>query len=249
MGGGIPTGAIKSLEAPVEIDERSMTIEDELEPYHEGEIAVLHLYRTLYRDGYFNTICLPFDLATLTGTPLEGGELYTFESAEKESEGLLEVVMNEATEIEAGIPYLIRWSPSTPEIIPMPLVFHDVHIKDIEGQTIGASNEVQFVGNVPRKTLINGNHNQLFVGANDILYWPNTNDPMKGFRAYFQVPTSGPAMVPKGTRARIVLHHNTATSNENVQRDNIQCTKIIENGQLIIIKNGLRYTAQGQLIK
>lgn len=247
-GGGIPTGAIKSLEAPVEIDETSMTIEEELDPYHEGEIAVLHLYRTLYRDGYFNTICLPFDLATLTGTPLAGGELYTFESAEKEGEGLLNVVMNETDHIEAGKPYLIRWASTTPQIIPKPLVFHDVHIEDIVGQTVGTLGGVQFNGNVPRKSLTNGDRNLLLVGDANVLYWPGSGSAMKGFRAYFSVPTSGPAMVPKGSPARIVLKHNTPTGLDNMSEP-VQCTKIMERGQLIIIKNGLRYSPQGQRIK
>lgn len=32
---------------------------------------------------------------------------------------------------------------------------------------------------------------------------------------------------------------------EDVQRDNVQCTKVIENGHLVIIKNGIRYDALG----
>ncbi|MBQ4393829.1 MAG: DUF5123 domain-containing protein [Paludibacteraceae bacterium] len=36
---------------------------------------------------------------------------------------------------------------------------------------------------------------------------------------------------------------------DNVQGDNVQCTKVIENGQLIILKNGMKYNAQGALVK
>ena len=35
-------------------------------------LAVQLTGRTLYKDGDWNTLCLPFDLASLTGTPLEG---------------------------------------------------------------------------------------------------------------------------------------------------------------------------------
>jgi hypothetical protein len=31
--------------------------------------------RTLFKDGAWNTLCLPFDLSSLTGTPLEGATL------------------------------------------------------------------------------------------------------------------------------------------------------------------------------
>ena len=35
---------------------------------------------------------------------------------------------------------------------------------------------------------------------------------------------------------------------ENVQSDNVQCTKILRNGQLFIERDGKTYTAEGQVI-
>jgi len=43
--------------------------------------------------------------------------------------------------------------------------------------------------------------------------------------------------------------YDVATDIENVQGDNVQSTKFIENGMLIIEKNGVRYNAQGQIVK
>ena len=40
----------------------------------------------------------------------------------------------------------------------------------------------------------------------------------------------------------------TATGVEDVQ-NNAQCTKVLENGQLFIIKNGVKYNTMGQIIK
>jgi len=40
-----------------------------------------------------------------------------------------------------------------------------------------------------------------------------------------------------------------ATGMENVQGDNVQSTKVLENGVLYIIKNGVRYNVQGQIVK
>lgn len=42
---------------------------------------------------------------------------------------------------------------------------------------------------------------------------------------------------------------NQATGVENVQSDKAQCTKVIRNGQLILIKDGKEYNAQGLIIK
>jgi hypothetical protein len=48
--------------------------------------------------------------------------------------------------------------------------------------------------------------------------------------------------------ARIIKEEQTATGVDNVQGDNIQCIKMIENDQIIIIKNGVKYNVQGQVI-
>ncbi|MBO6305979.1 MAG: InlB B-repeat-containing protein, partial [Paludibacteraceae bacterium] len=51
-------------------------------------------------------------------------------------------------------------------------------------------------------------------------------------------------------RLRFVFsEEQTATGMENVQGDNVQSTKVLENGVLYIIKNGVRYNAQGQIVK
>ncbi len=51
-------------------------------------------------------------------------------------------------------------------------------------------------------------------------------------------------------RLRFVFsEEQTATGMENVQGDNVQSTKVLENGVLYIIKNGVRYDAQGQIVK
>ena len=67
---------------------------------------------------------------------------------------------------------------------------------------------------------------------------------LKAHKAYATI-SGGAAYAPK--KLRFVF--NAATGVTNVQRDNVQCTKVIENGVLYIIKNGVRYNAQGQVVK
>ena len=250
-GGGIPTGAIKSTAAPVVIGETDMDIFDKLDLYHDGIINTLHLNRTLYRDGYYNTLCLPFSMtpAEIAASPLEGCELFEYLRAEKNGSGL-DIYMRPVSTITAGTPYLIKWEPTDPELIPMPLVFHDVHITALVGDTIGTKDEVRFAGNIAIGTVELLNVNHLFIGAANTLYWPDQNETrMKGFRAHFRVPTSGSVAVPKHTPARIVLQSNVATDIENVQKDNVQSTKLIRNGQVYILRNGKIYSILGQTIK
>lgn len=52
-----------------------------------------------------------------------------------------------------------------------------------------------------------------------------------------------------GAPMRVRFVFDAATDIENVQGNNVQSTKFIENGMLIIEKNGVRYNAQGQIIK
>jgi hypothetical protein len=51
-------------------------------------------------------------------------------------------------------------------------------------------------------------------------------------------------------RLRFVFsEEQTATGIEDVQGDNVQSTKVLENGVVYIIKNGVRYNVQGQIVK
>ena len=64
--------------------------------------------RTLYKDGAWNTLCLPFSL-TLAGSPLAGAEARTLESATL-TDGTLDLQFGDAvTELVAGTPYIIKW--------------------------------------------------------------------------------------------------------------------------------------------
>jgi hypothetical protein len=89
----------------------------------------------------------------------------------------------------------------------------------------------------------------LFLGENNTLYWPKaSNSTMKGLRAYFTVNTPSlaglrvrlidkPAEVPTGVEQTITNDQSPITN------------KIIRDGQLLIIRDGKTYNAQGALIK
>ncbi len=65
--------------------------------------------RTLYQDGDWNTICLPFDVA-LEGSPLEGATAMTLETATLNNGTLTLNFGNPVTTLKAGTPYIIKWS-------------------------------------------------------------------------------------------------------------------------------------------
>lgn len=234
-------------------DEVHTDIKAELDAWLDMTVSQITIDRTLYRDGAYNTLCLPFSLSEdeIAASPLTGAQIFKFVRAEKVSDAQLNIEVEDTTGIKAGVPYLIKWAPASPEIIDGGhLTFHNVYIRTTDGQTIGGTGEVQFVGNIPRAQMENGDHNNLFIGANNTLYWPNTDNKLKGFRAYFQVPTFGANAVARNTPARIIERHETATGMEQMTNDKLPITqKIIRDNQIYILHNGTMYNVQGQEVK
>ena len=250
-GGGIPTGAIKSsIAAPVLVDETDTDIFDKLDLYHGGIINTLNLNRSLYRDGAYNTLCLPFSMtkSEIDASPLTGAQLFEYLRAERDGSGLL-IYMRPVSEITAGVPYLVKWEPTEPELIPMPLVFHDVHITALVGDTIGGKDSIRFAGNIAIGTVEENNVNHLFIGGANTLYWPQGDTRTKGFRAHFRVPTSGANAAPRNTPARIVLQKETTTGIESIEPSTIRVQKIFRDGKVYILRDGKLYTILGQDIK
>jgi len=87
----------------------------------------------------------------------------------------------------------------------------------------------------------------LFLGAENTLYWPNTAGNIKPFRAYFSIAGGGPSYIRRGMPAQIVETDGTEGI-DNTRSEKI-AAKTVENGMLIIEKNGVRYNAQGQIVK
>ena len=65
--------------------------------------------RTLYKDGAWNTLCLPFSLTVLEGSPLEGATVKTLASTAFEGGTLTMNFTGDITSIEAGKPYIVKW--------------------------------------------------------------------------------------------------------------------------------------------
>ncbi len=237
----------ESNSGPQTSDEVHTDIKAVLDNYLQTTIN-LKIARVLYKDGSFNTLCLPFDYSAeriAAHEFLQGCELFTFDSAEQLGESQLDIRMSPATEITAGVPYLVRWANTG--AVSDYLTFNGVTITKTVGDTVGEGS-VRFIGAIGRQQLGEVNDkNYLFVGANNTLYWPNTNNHLRGYRAYFRIFNSGPVPAPRhGTPARIVLQPQVATGIGITDSATLKSAKRIENGQLIIVHGGVRYNVLGQ---
>ena len=233
--------------------------EAEANPEVQNVTTNLTIQRTLYKDGYLNTICLPFALATLDGTPLEGGEIFEFDHANVDMSGTsasLDMVVTPTDNMEAGKPYFIRWA-NTGEILEE-MEFKNISITQTTGLEVeGSEGNVRFKGflgmkHIEKEDELSSDYCNLYLIAGNQFRWPIANDQtnMKGFRAYFRVYVGGGAINSprRGMPSRIVFGEKTTTGVENAAVQN-GVVKAIENGQLVIIREGVRYNAAGQIVK
>ena len=68
--------------------------------------------RTIYRDGDWNTLCLPFALsaAQIAASPLSGTTIMELDGTHSDlTDGTLTLNFNAATEMVAGRPYIVKW--------------------------------------------------------------------------------------------------------------------------------------------
>jgi hypothetical protein len=229
-------------------------VETFLTTYDGQTIEELIIDRPVLNNMY-NTLCLPFDMnaAQIAASSLNGVEIREFTGASVEGTTLNLSVGDPVNAVVAGRPYFVKYSAASQ--------LDDLHFEDVTINNALLDNMavtfdgVTFKGTFTPFLMPNGLNFQggyLFLGQNNQLFWPNTSNPLKPFRAYFyvDVESSTPGNAPKyrGMPARIVEGKNAATGVENAQSAN-QSTKVIVNGQLIIIKNDVRYNAQGQIVK
>ena len=207
------------------------------------------LMRTFYA-GMWNTVCFPFALSSsqIAASGMSGATFYTLTSVTGDAAEGLDFNVSEVTSLSARTPYLVQVSGSN---IVNP-VFESVTLDGsaFTNNTTGTDvDQTKFFGTVhPTDLAIGENSGFLFLGQNNTLYWPNTANKIRAFRAYFY---SGDGVVQSvHPRVRIVLQNQTTTDlSEQSEQSALSVKKYMENGSLVIEKNGIRYNAVGQEIK
>jgi hypothetical protein len=201
------------------------------------------LYRKL-QSGMYNTICLPFGLTTLNGTPLAGASVLEFVDYAEEDKGgepVLKLNFEEVTAMQAGVPYLIK----PLQDIKDPMLFDNI----VMGNSVGAQ-EREFDGitfrGVMKPTEL-PNQNILMLVANNRLA-TSTGGTMLGNRGYFVIGDNLQNM-PK--RAEIAIVKGAPSSDDYIHIDDYQpsVTKVLENGVILIIRDGVKYNLMGARVR
>lgn len=151
-----------------------------------GKTIDVKLTRSL-KAGLWNTICLPFDVtAEQVESVLKAtGNVKEFD---KEDKATATIFFKPATEMKAGVPYLIK--PTEDATV---LNFKDVTINNVEEIDRINGNDYCICG-VFGKYTMKTNGTELFLNAAGKFVAPAAaTNTMKGFRAYFMVPSGASA--------------------------------------------------------
>ncbi len=188
----------------------------------------------------YNTFCLPFALSAVQMAEFFGAgyDLEELTSSSLDEEGVLTLSFTQVTALEAGKPYLLQ--PSVNVVNPS---FEGVAITVTSPLTVETSYADLKALYAPTE-LEGGNHNLLFLGEDNTLFWPENTGNMNAFRAYFVVKGAAANAV----QARIGRAESQTTAIDN-QKSHIDNHKYMKDGQLLIERNGIIYNAQGQTIK
>ena len=162
--------------------------------------------RTLYRDGAWNTLCLPFDV-TLSDSPLDGATARYLTSASVSGSTLTLNFSDPVTTLYAGEPYIIKWDAASENIVSP--AFTDVRIDSYnwnydtdelnsdadDTNDVQTDQRVRFIGTYAPLPFTPGDKSILFMGSANTLYYPLDGASINAHRAYFKIgdDTSDPA--------------------------------------------------------
>ena len=174
--------------------------------------------RTLFKDGDWNTLCLPFDL-DIADSPLDGDgvDVRTL-STSGFSGGTLTLTFTNAgavTEMEAGKPYIIKWNNTGQHLTENDLVFTGVTVSSTAADV--STEWVNFCGTYSPEFIYEDGtekHN-LYLGDDNKLYYPTATDfKVKSFRGWFMLKKGLTAGEPAGVR-QFVLNFDAGSADDS----------------------------------
>ena len=143
--------------------------------------------RTLYKDGKWNTLCLPFDV-TIAGSPLAGDNVVAkvLNTSSKLENGTLTLNFSDApATIPAGTPFIIKWDGDGSNNLVNP-VFMGVTISNANRDVTSTDGKVSFKGTYAYQAFDSEDKSILLVGGSN-LYWPQNGASLGACRAYFKL--------------------------------------------------------------
>ena len=220
--------------------------------FYAGNNNVTLTGRTLYKDGEWNTLCLPFDVKAdnyiLEGATVKELDFYGWYDKENNRYPQQPESFDQGPFYQTGFDtetgtlslYFIDAKADDDDILikaGMPylikwdkaednitddLTFGNVKVLNSPYNVTSEDGYVSFVGNFSPVTL-NGN-SVLYISSGNTLYYPETTNDVNSFRAYFQLNKGLTLSDPVSGVRNFVLN----ISDEGTQVTGIDCTEITE---------------------
>lgn len=205
--------------AEITLDENSDNIVEAAENVN------VTLKRTFFHDNAWNTLCLPFDVdANKVATAFAGAEIREIDP-NKCTANTIQFVP--ATEIKAGVPYIIKWNENVAEAKPFEKTFEGVTLI-AEPKPVKVNNDITFTGFYNKTTADKLGESVAAIGAENKLF-KVTSGEMKGFRAAFVLNSNA-----QPSAIKLVID-GTATGIEDLVIDGVKA-------------NGRVYNLNGQYV-
>lgn len=220
--------------------------EEDINVIEDYDNANVTLTRTFYHDNAWNTLCLPFDVADASAA-FDGAEIREIDLS-KCTGNTIQFVP--ATEIKAGVPYIIKWNDNVAEAKPFEKTFEGVTLV-AEPKPVKVNNDITFTGFYKMTAASElGGTSVAAIGAGSKLFTVGEGK-MKGFRAAFVLSSNAQAskykVVIDGTATGIEdLVIDSAKANGRVYNLNgqyvgnslngLQPGLYIQNGKKIVVK-------------
>ncbi|MCI6208757.1 MAG: hypothetical protein MR649_05560 [Prevotella sp.] len=205
--------------APITLSEAADDTDTKIKN-NNGKTLDVTLARTLTANAW-NTICLPFDVTAeqIEDVLKSKGNVKEFD---REDANTPTIYFKDATTMTAGKPYLIK-----PTVAATELVFKGVTIKNVDALDRMVGDKYNMCG-VFGKYEMKTNGSELFLTTQGKFAVPApTTNVMRGFRAYFLVPTNTAG-------AALNLSFGEATGIDGVAADAVKNVKVYNvNGQYV----------------
>lgn len=208
-----------TVKFPYTLDE---TVDNDIEA---KENVYVTLKRTFFHDNAWNTLCLPFDVdANKVATAFAGAEIREIDLS-KCTDNTIQFVP--ATEIKAGVPYIIKWNENVAEAQTFEKTFEGVTLV-AEPKPVKVNNDISFTGFYNKTTADKLGESVAAIGAENKLFKVASGE-MKGFRAAFVLNSNA-----QPSAIKLVID-GTATGIEDLEIDGVKA-------------NGRVYNLNGQYV-
>ena len=194
-------------------------------------------YTRTVTNGNYGTICLPYGSSNYSGADFY--EIAYAEIKDGDATGLYLDQIEEGAALVAGKPYIFK---ATADIL---IVTYEGAI--VDAPVAGDAGLTGTLVDIPANDVLVGN----YIIAQNMFWDASAENYLNANHAYINktilLQTEPKSLVPGRRRVSMgETSGNVATDVENSQLPMINSQKLIENGQLIIIRDGVKYNAHGQ---